>query len=407
MALEYKTKLQKASFRGVAFGIKDVSTSIGRRSILHEYPLRDDPYAEDLGRKGKEFTISAFVMTPNDFSASQALASALSDYNTPGTLVHPTLGQFQVQVRECTHKYSNQEGGLEYFDVTFVETLGNNFPNVTVDTQSLVRNSVVGLTGTSNAYFATNFKTTGFPDFIANAAIQNLQSFSSQFRGLIDFGSARNGNPDDYSRLIAQLNNFTAQIPTLINDPEQLAELINSLNGTLNDSFADDLALAMLIQARLYQYGIDFLIVNPTTNLRAIEENNQNQLIYLVRTSAVSMMLKNEASMTFASSNDAIATRDSIDNLAFPLLTTLGDNFADDIYTSLTDAVSAMVQDIQTRSANSAPIRTYQIADTLPALVLAYEFLGDASQDDALVQRNNVQNPLFVPANSLVQVVGS
>lgn len=405
--LQYKDKLMPASFRGVPFGIRDVNTTIGRRSILHEYPKRDEPYAEDLGRKAKEFQINAFVMNPNDFTASKALASALSDYSTPGTLVHPTLGQFQVVVKECTQTYSNQEGGIEYFAVTFVETIGNNFPNVSIDTQSRIRNSVNSLISTANQYFASTFKVAGYPDFVAQAAINNLNAFTTKFRGLINFGSARNGNPSNYSKLIANLNIFNSNIPQLVNTPFTLAQTINQLNSDLNDSFVDNLSLAMLIQSRLYEYGLDFLIVLPTTNLREIEGNNQNQLIYLIRASVIAMMVRNVSLMDFASADDAISARDSIDEKAWSLLQTLADTFNDEIYNSLTDVVTAMVQDIRIRSTNSATTRTYSIADSLPAVVLAYEFLGDATQEDELVARNNVANPLFVPAQSEVKVVAN
>jgi prophage DNA circulation protein len=405
--LQYKNKLQEASFRGVKFGVKDVNTTIGRRTLLHEYPMRDDPYAEDLGRKAKEFQINAFVMNPNDYTQSKALESALSDYSSAGTLVHPTLGQFQVMVKECTHVTNMQEGGIEYFQVTFVETLGNNFPNISIDTQSLIRNRVNSFIDTSNAYFASNFKTAGYPDFIANSAINNLNVFTNKFRGLVNFGSARNGDPSSYSRLIAQLNSFENSIPQLISDPKTLASQINQLNSDLNASFSDNIALAMLIQGRLYEYGDDFLIIVPTTNLREIELLNQNQLIYLIKASSIAMMVKNVSLTSFASADDAISTRDSIDNRAWPLLQTLADNFADNIYNSLEDVITAMVSDIRVRSTNAATTRTYKIADSLPALVLAYEFLSDATKDSDLIARNNVINPLFVPANSDVKVVGS
>lgn len=405
--LQYKNKLQDPSFRGVTFGIQDINTTIGRRSILHEYPNRNDPYAEDLGRKAKEFQINGFVMCPNDFTQSKAVQSAFSDYSTPGTFVHPTMGQFQVVVRDGSFRFTNQEGGIEYFTVTLIETLGNNFPNVSVDTQSKIRNSVNSLLNTANNYFASSFKVAGYPDFLAQNAVSNLNSFSTKFRGLINFGSARNGNPTAYSKLIASLNDFNAEIPTIVNDPLRLAQTINQLNSDLNNSFSNNLKLAMLIQSRLYEYGIDFLIILPTTNLREIEGNNQDQLIYLIRASVIAMMVRNVSLMDFASADDAIEMRDSIDAKAWPLLQTLANTFNDDIYNSLTDVVTAMVQDIRIRSTNSATTRTYQIADSLPALVLAYEFLGDASQDSALVARNNVANPLFVPANSEVKVVAN
>ena len=56
--------LRPASFRGVAFEVESHSESGGRRVELHEYPLRDTPYAEDLGKKSAG-TASSWLVTSN------------------------------------------------------------------------------------------------------------------------------------------------------------------------------------------------------------------------------------------------------------------------------------------------------------------------------------------------------
>lgn len=403
--MNYKSKLLPASFRGVNFGVKDINTTMGRRTVLHEYPLRNDPYAEDLGRKAREYTINAFVMNPDDYSASQDLASALEDYDTPGTLVHPTLGAIQVVPKECTHTYSSTEGGIEYFQVIFVETSGNNLPSTTLDTQGFARSSANALLSSSAQYFASNFKVAGYADFLADAAIQNLNTFAAKFRGLINFGSARNGNPGQYSKLIASLNDFTTDIPNLVFTPQELADRLNQLNKDLNASFVANLGLAMLIQSRLWEYGDDFAVIIATTNLRLIQGNNQDLIIYLVKASVIAEMVRNVSQMIFLSEEDATSVRDSVDEKGWALLEELADNFQDDIYTSLLTTLNAMIQDVSTRTENAASVRTYLTKDKLPVLRLAYEYLDDASMDQAVIDRNQIINPLFVPNGTPIKVV--
>lgn len=403
--MNYKSKLLPASFRGVAFGVRDISTTMGRRTVLHEFPLRNEPYTEDLGRKAREYTINAFVMNPDDYTASAELASALEDFDTPGTLVHPTLGSIQVVPSSCTHAYSSTEGGIEYFTVVFTETLGNNLPNIGLNTQSFARNRANILLTDSANFFASNFKVAGYADFIADSAESNLLEFGQKFRGLINFGSARNGNPQQYSRLIASLNDFIADIPDLVFTPQELADRLNQLNKDLNASFIANLGLAMLIQARLWEYGINFLDILPTTNLREIEGTNQDMLVYLVRNAVIAEMVRNVSLMTFPSEEDAISVRDSVDERGWQLLEDLADNFEDDIYTSLLTTLNAMIQDVKARTAGSANIRTYRTSDRLPALVLAYDYLGDASKDQEVIDRNKIVNPLFVPRASDIKVV--
>lgn len=403
--MEYKNKLLQASFRGISFGVQDIETTLGRRTVLHEYPLRDDPYSEDLGRKAREFSINAFVINKNDYAASKALASVLEDFDTPGTLVHPTLGAIQVVPTSCRHRYSNQEGAIEYFNVSFTETLGNNFPNVVIDTQSFARRSVNQFLTDSTSYFSSKFGVSGYSDFIANAAIDKLEQFSTKFRGLVNFGSARNGNPTNYSKLIARLNDFESNIPDLVFTPDELANEVNNLNKDLNASFTDDLELAMLIQRRLWEYGDDFLVIIGTTNLRDVERQNQQQLILLVRNSVLAEMVRNASLMNFASSEDAIATRDDIDTRGWEQLEELANDFDDAIYTSLLTTLNSMIQDIKQRSINAGSIRSFLITDPMPALKLAYQYLNDASRDDEIIDRNNIINPLYVPANTQIKVV--
>lgn len=403
--MSYKDELQPASFRGVRFGIRDVDTTIGRRNVLHEYPMRDAPYSEDLGKKAREFNVNAFVMNPNDYNASKQLKSALEDYATPGTFIHPSLGAFTVVPRQCTHRYSNQEGGIEYFNVVFVETADNNFPEVTVDTRTNVRNRVTDYLSESVTYFASKFKVDGYSDFIAENAISNLNSYVSKFRGLINFGSAKSQNPTAFSKLISRLDKFSNNIPTLIFDPSSLAQQMNDLNQDLNASFRNDIALANLIQQRLWKYGDDFVLIIATTNLREIENTNQEQLIILVRNSVIAELIRNVSYTTFASAEDAANTRDNVDEKAHQQLLELADNFDDAIFTSLTDSLTAMIKDIQARAAAAKNTQYFLVSDPLPALCVAYEYYEDASQDADVIARNNIINPCFVPPNTEVAIV--
>ncbi|HCS4673821.1 TPA: DNA circularization N-terminal domain-containing protein, partial [Escherichia coli] len=48
--MTWKDRLQDASFRGVPFKVEEESAGAGRRVETHEYPNRDKPYTEDLGK---------------------------------------------------------------------------------------------------------------------------------------------------------------------------------------------------------------------------------------------------------------------------------------------------------------------------------------------------------------------
>ena len=63
--MSWRDRLLPASFRGARFFVATDTRQGGRRLAVHEYPLRDIPYAEDLGRKARTYAIEAVLVGPN------------------------------------------------------------------------------------------------------------------------------------------------------------------------------------------------------------------------------------------------------------------------------------------------------------------------------------------------------
>ncbi len=405
MALLYKNSLLKSSFRGIAFGITDVETTIGRRNVVHEYPLRDSPYAEDLGRKAREYTINAFVMNPNDYSASAALVAAIEGDSTPGILVHPTLGSKLVVPVSCKHLYKNTEGGIEYFTLTFVEAGSNIVPTQVVDTQGASRSAQYALQSSATNFFSSNFNVSGYADFIATNASHRVNQYSSFVTKYLNYSAAAvSSTSDSYTTLKKALTDLINQSGSLVFTPETLAADIIQINSLITAVFVNDPAKALAIIKQLFNFGDDFLTIPPTTNLRIIEQINQTQLVYLIKNSCLSEMMIILASQTYNNSNDALSDRDGVDVLVQEQLLILADNFDDDIYTALLDASVGMNEDLTNRALALPAIRYITTKDCLPALVLAYMQYEDASRDTDIITRNNIVNPVFIPADSTVAI---
>lgn len=124
-----------ASFRGMPFHI-DVGAKVsGRRNVVHEYPKRDDPYTEDMGRRARKFQISAYVIGSFYVLEAEALTTAL-EIEGPGTLIHPTMGPMQVVCDGYSRTESREEGGMARFDIQFVEAGTTPFSPATSNTQA-------------------------------------------------------------------------------------------------------------------------------------------------------------------------------------------------------------------------------------------------------------------------------
>src|SRR5262252_3747421 len=58
----WRLKLRQASFKAAAFHVESQGRVSGRRTVLHEYPKLDVPYAEDLGLHARRYQITGYVI---------------------------------------------------------------------------------------------------------------------------------------------------------------------------------------------------------------------------------------------------------------------------------------------------------------------------------------------------------
>lgn len=141
---------EPASWRGVTFHVETGGRSSGRRTVVHEYPKRNDPYAEDMGRQARRFLISGYLIyRPRSVtdgnpllydyvSQRNKLYNALEEDDI-GKLVHPVFapGGIDAMCERYTMTESRDRGGFTQFEMAFVES-GKpvSFTNVAVDTRA-------------------------------------------------------------------------------------------------------------------------------------------------------------------------------------------------------------------------------------------------------------------------------
>ena len=132
--MAWRDRLLPGSFRFARFHIQShEAEAAGRRAHVHEYPGRDEPYAEDLGRRARGFEVEAYVVGPDYMLDRDALLAAC-DAAGPGTLVHPYLGTRRVLCIGCKVSESTRQGGMSRFSLTFAEAGRNRHPSSLLDT---------------------------------------------------------------------------------------------------------------------------------------------------------------------------------------------------------------------------------------------------------------------------------
>lgn len=136
--MSWRENLRPASFRGARFFVDVAGQQGGRRQVGYEFPKRDKPYAEDMGRRGRRFSVQAYVIGPDYTDARDVLIAAM-EQEGPGLLVRPTFGEILASPETYSVQESRVRGNIAEFDMVFIEP-GNAMDFApSADTQAVVR----------------------------------------------------------------------------------------------------------------------------------------------------------------------------------------------------------------------------------------------------------------------------
>jgi prophage DNA circulation protein len=133
----WRDALRPASYRTAQFHVEAGSRENGRRIVQHEFPKRDIPYAEDMGRKSYDFTVRGYCIAypfdtdrdlyRRDYRISRdLLIDELERYGS-GVLQLPLLPPMVVVVQRYRVTEEQKAGGYCSFDITFMEA-GQQLP---------------------------------------------------------------------------------------------------------------------------------------------------------------------------------------------------------------------------------------------------------------------------------------
>lgn len=388
--MPWKDKLQPASFRGVPFEVESDGMEAGRRTQVHEYPKRDKPYAEDLGRATRKVTLTAFVIGPEYMAARDKLLGALEEEG-PGTLVHPWYGSLQVSVESVQVRHHRADGGYCSFDLGFVEAGELTFPTASSATAGQVRMAADDLSAASVADFASVFGIDGVPDFVAAAALQELTSV---------LGAVQSGMRFTLPGIGGLIGAVLPELTSLMATPALLAGQVYGLfSGLLSigDTPAyQGAAFRSLLDTRAVA-ALAPTAVSGATPARQAQTCNAAAIRALVRQALLVQAAGTASVMPLPVYDDAIRQRDRLTaDLEAESLTA-----SDTLFPALTDLRVKVWRDMTARSRDSARLGTVTPAEVTPAVALAYDLYENAGRDEEIVARNRIAHPGFLPVRPL------
>lgn len=381
------SKLGNASYNGKRFFVRVGEFTGGRRTVIHEYPLRDEPFAEDLGRAPRRFEVEGYVIGDDYLTARDALINEFETATT-GELVHPLYGTKRVtldgpfRVRE-----TNQDGGMAIFSLTFIETpLKPVQPTAAPDATGLLAASTSNAQSVVSSEFSALYK----PGLLMTSISLSLQSAMGKVNAVLAVSTM---DSQALARLQSQVTNLASNAAAIASEP---AALLNGLIGVF-DAVTDVLGLRSV-------YAYDPGDVPPaTTPDRIVEQQNFLALHQFIQRLALIQAATLLPSQTFTSYEDAVTQRDALT----ALIDDQAENAADDTYPSLVQLRADLVKAVPGANSDLAHLVDYKPQTTVPSLVLAHRLYGNLDLEQDIIDRNDIQNPGFILGGVPLEVLSN
>ena len=393
----WRDQLQKTSFRDVEFFVAASDADLGRRVQVHEFPLRDKPFVEDLGRKTRRFTLEAYVLGNDYMDKRDALIAALEQPG-PGDLVHRYLGRMSVVVQDSRGpRESTREGGMATFSITFVESGARLFPSAKPATVSQADTAANACIAAAETQLAENFVIPNQPAFVLDAATTILQDASSAVRKAV---GAINVITAPLTTFTDGISDFNSSLGTLIRTPSVLAARVASLMGSIRD-VAGTAKATLAGFKNLFIFGAAYPALSGDAGSLQRQAKNQTALVRVVRQIALAEAYRAAATVPFESADEAQAERDAL----LDALDAQTADASDAVFAAFDDLRAALVRDIAQRIVQLPQVFEHTPHSVLPALVLAHQLHGNLDNLNDLIARNHVRHPGFVSGGVALRVL--
>jgi prophage DNA circulation protein len=377
-----------ASFRGVPFFVEDSDRAGGRRVVVHEFPLREDPYIEDLGRKARAFRVEGYVVGAGYVQERDELLAALEDTSGPGELVHPYYGVLRAVCTGLATRESRIDGGIARLSIEFIEAPTQSVaPSEQIDLAERVAGSADTAVMAASAEFSASYDTDGLPTFALDSARAALEAATAKLGEVL---APVVQATQELAVLQSQLRALSTEAASLVRQPAEVFDQFRAVLVGLAETAAD--APGALVSALVEAYGFDEGPPAPeTTATRRRERANQVAITAALRRIIAVEAARLIPQATYASIDEARVARDEVTAMLEEQAAAASDDAYPELVTLRADVVRAVPSD-----AVSARIVTTERRVSVPSLLLSYQLYGSVEQELDLVARNRVRHPAFV-----------
>jgi hypothetical protein len=406
LGLDWKASYRQASFRGAPFWVRTSAVEGGRRGPSHQFPLRDRPFGEDLGAKGRIYRLTGYVLGSDYLSQADDLYQACHVAGGSGTLLHPYITAPVTAICRVFRRMEDEKrGGIAVIELIFEDAGTTPSPTATVDTASSVLGMIGPVLAAAKQVYGLAVVLATQPGFLLAFAEQQLGAVAGAFLGLPAGAIAD---------LVDSVEAITASPSDTVATPAAICAAF--------DAYADSVVSA---PAGTYQAGNDpsfglaaiatgfgtasagstaFPIVPLTTPTRVQQAANQAALVATVQAAAVAAMAEIYAQTDFATQQAATAAQTQIATIIDTQATTAADAGYTALYVALATLYAGTVADMQQRALQLPMLSAYTLPDSIPAIALAQRLYRDPTRAAELVTLNSTPHPAFMPAAGVALV---
>lgn len=405
---DWASTLRRASYRGAPFFVESDNVETGRRLVVHEFPHKDAPYVEDMGRRANVVDVTAYVAGEDVETVGGRLFNACHQGGA-AQLNLPT-DRMQAHCESCAREYSKDRLGYIAFRLRFIRHGAGAAPASIGGGARAIEFAASGLVVQIGDAYAQQFKTLKEAGFVLDDATARVQEFAADFEAelrtsLID------------AELVAPL---LLQTSTIYNTAAEL-----TLFGAVGDTFGErsysatsqtvvetGLVSAVFDLITAAREALDpdmapgFLVdwtqwgevpTSSATPSLARLKSNATAINNVVRFSAAAQYATAIVNRTYTDPRDARQARADAAEYLGSLLDDLSGwatyEIGKEIY-----ALRGMIADhLTTLLTTLAPVLVVSAPRRMPSLWWANRLYADAERAGEIAQRNSVKHASFMP----------
>lgn len=406
---DWPRTLRPASFRGASFFVESDHIETGRRLVVHEFPHRDTPYIEDLGRKANKIQVTAYVLGDSADGAEKALRGAC-ERRGAGQLILP-IDRLRAHCDDCKRDFARDKLGYIAFSLSFVRDGDPSGPFPAGFLSDLVRRGALALTGPLSSLFLSQFSTFGLAGFLRDGAallVQDVASLTDVLARGLDLDPLRAA---DIFRDIRTMYSTAMDLVDIGARGDRLGgsffvqEAESRLVPTLVTFYCDILSdLRESSPPFEFAQALEPLLTYdaplegpPTTPSRRREAQNIAAIVLVVRTAAIGQYAAAVVSRRYTSRREAIQARADAAERFDALLALLAGWQSHALYVAVDELRGQTAEHLSRTVADLAPVLTVGSDISMPSLWWANRLYGDAARAQELAARNGVKHPSFMP----------